>query len=82
MTTNSFTGVVNTEGQYETLASVTGLTLESGKSYTVQVQGGAKLKIANAEFPLYDERLTIGQSDDTIYIKTDDPTELIVLENA
>lgn len=83
MTTQSFTGVINTQGQYETLASVSELTFTSGKSYTIHVDGSGYLKIANAEFPINNERFSFSQGEDTAYIKTGTlGATLAVLENA
>ena len=83
MTTQSFTGTINTQGTYQTLASISGLTFTSGKSYTIQITGTADLKIANAKFPLRDERFPFSQGDDTAYIKTGWlGATIAILENA
>lgn len=83
MTTQSFTGNINTNGQFETLESLTGITFTEGKNYTIQITGTADLKIANAKFPLRDERFPFSQGDDTAYIKTGWlGATIAILENA
>ena len=80
---NSFTGTIDTKGQYKTINELTGLTLASGKTYTIQVQNIAELKIADAIFTLENEKLTLTQGEDDIYIRTPGlPAILTILENA
>ena len=83
MTTTSFTGLVNTNGEFETVESVTGLTLTSAKKYTIQVQNIAELKVADAVFTLENTIINYLQSSDALYIKTGSlGAVLTVLENA
>ena len=82
MTTASFTGEVNTQGDFETVASVTSLTLTSGNTYNIQIQNTAILKVADAEFTFKNEKFNYVASSDDLYIKTEGaiPCVLTVLE--
>ena len=71
MTANSYTGFINTNRLYETIASVASFSFTSGKKYVIQVRGSAEIKIANAEFEVRNEKFEYDAGDDTIYIKTD-----------
>lgn len=77
---NSFTGTINTNGEFKTVDELTGLTLTSEKTYTFQVQNIAELKIDNAIFTLQNEKFTWKQGADTIYLKSVNAV-LTVLEN-
>ncbi len=88
---NSFTGSINTNGEWVTIESATvgvegseftGFT--SGKTYTMQMLGLGYLKISNAEFPIKtDDPFTFTMSEDDPYIKTNyTPVMLTILENA
>lgn len=91
MTANSFTGTINTNGEFVTIESVTvgvegsnftGFT--SGKSYSMQIQNLGYLKISDAAFPVYtDDPFTFVMGDDDPYIKTNyQSVVLTILENA
>lgn len=82
MTANSYTGTINTQGEFETVASLTGLTLTSGKTYTIQIQNIGYLKVADAVFCLKNEIATWTQSTDDLYLKTNGIAILTILENA
>ena len=87
---NSFTGVINTNGEFVTVESVTvgvegsnftGFTI--GKFYNIQVQNLADFKVGDAIFTLGDryQFLIIKARTDTLYIKTDViPAKLTILE--
>ena len=81
----SFTGIVDSEGDFVVLEDKTeGFTFTAGKSYTMQLQNKAYLKISNAEFyiPTY-VPFTYKASDDYLYIKTVQPNTVVtILENA
>lgn len=87
---NSFTGQINTNGEFVTVESVTvgveGSTFTGfteGKSYNIQVQNVADLKVGDAIFTLGDrfQFLTYKAGTDDMYIKTDViPTKLTILE--
>ena len=84
MTTVSKTITV-TNNSYETIASLADITLTSGKSYSMQIQNRAAIKIADAEFAFNNEKFCFTQGDDSIYIKSIDsvyPATLTILENA
>lgn len=80
---NSFTGTINTNGEFKSIDELTGLTLASGKTYTIQVQNMAEFKVDNAIFTLYNKELTWTQGADTAYLKTSGvDAVLTILENA
>lgn len=70
MTAQSFTGTINTDGEFETVASLTSLTLTSGKKFNMQIQNVAYLKEGDAVFCFNNEKFdyTVGSND--LYIKT------------
>lgn len=79
MTSKSFTGSINTNGEWATIASVTGLTFTSKKFYTGYVGGQAEIKIDNAIFPISNNRFYWTQDDNQIYIKNNSiPTTLSI----
>ncbi len=83
MTTVSKT-IQITNNSYETIESLAEITLTQGKSYSMQIQNRAAIKIADAEFTFNNEKFCFTQGDDTIYIKSTDsvyPAILTVLEN-
>ena len=80
MTANSCTKTINTKGEYVSVATATGLTLTSGKTYNMQIQNPAYLKVANAEFRFDNDKFDYTATDDTLYIKTDLPAVLTILE--
>ena len=85
MTVQSYTGTADTDGAWETVASVTGLTFTPGKQYTMQIRNIAYLRIANAIFYLKDQLFTFTQGEDDLYIKAEDNANqavLTILENA
>ena len=67
---------------YETIASLASITLTSGKTYSIQIQNTASVKIADAEFVFTNEKFTFTQGSDDIYIKTTNSAILTILENA
>lgn len=72
-----------TNNSYETIASLVSITLTSGKTYSMQIQNIAIIKIADAEFTFNNEKFQFTQGDDDIYIKTPGlPATLTILENA
>lgn len=75
--------VTVTNTSYETLASVADITLTNGKTYAMQIQNLAYIKIADAEFVFKDEKFQLTQSSDDVYIKTTAlGATLTILENA
>ena len=81
MTTNSYTGSITTNGIFKTIEEVTNFTFTSGKSYTIQIQNFAYLKIADAEFTINNQIFTLTVADDDVYIKADGYVALTILEN-
>ena len=72
-----------TNTSYETIASLASITLTASKTYSMQIQGIAYIKIADAEFCFKDEKFVFTQDTDDIYIKTPGlPATLTILENA
>lgn len=72
-----------TNSSYETIASLASITLTQGKTYSMQIQNIAYIKIADAEFCFKDEKFAFTQDADDIYIKTPGlPATLTILENA
>lgn len=79
--TNLYTGTIDTEGQYQTLGSLTGLTFESNKKYVIQIQNQAWLRegatgdgfLINRPLPI---QYTKGTDD--LYIKTYNTRECVV----
>lgn len=74
---NSFTGQINTNGEFVTVESVTvgvegssftGFT--SGSTYTIQVKDFCTLKVSDAEFDLNKRELQYKAGSDDLYIKT------------
>ena len=84
MTANSFTGIIETNGEFKSLESEASFTFTSGNTYTIQFQNEGYLKIADAEFyiPTYIP-FTYKASEDTPYIKTvQTNTVIVILENS
>lgn len=72
-----------TNTTYDTIASLASITLTQGKSYAIQIQNIADVKIANAEFTFTNEKFTFTQDEDDIYIKTPGGRAILtILENA
>lgn len=70
---------------YDTIANLADITLTSGKTYSIQIQNSASVKIADAEFVFTNEKFQFTQGDDDIYIKVSYASMtavLTILENA
>lgn len=81
MTTVSAT-IEITNCSYETIASLASITLTEGKTYSIQIQNIADIKIADAEFTFQNEKFQLTQGSDDVYIKTPGlPAILTILEN-
>ena len=71
-----------TNKNFETLASLASITLTSGKTYSIQIQGIIEYKIANAIFTFENVDFTWTQSEDDVYIRTLGlPATITILEN-
>ena len=78
----SATTVIETDGVYTDVETLTGITFAEGNTYTMQVQNTAYLKVGNAEFELRDKFLQYKDEGETLYIKTGFlPCTLTVLEH-
>ena len=72
-----------TNSSYETIASLASITLTKGKTYSMQIQNIAYIKVADAEFCFNNEKFQFTQGDDAIYIKTLGlSATLTILENS
>lgn len=81
MTVQSYTGVINTNGEWVSVATATELTLTSGKTYNMQIQNTGYLKVGDAEFCFSCEKFDYKATSDTLYIKTmGSPCTLTILE--
>ena len=70
MTTQSFTGQINTAGEWETVSSLTGITFTSGKKYNMYADSQCQLKIADYIVPVFHEKFDYTAGSDDLYIKT------------
>lgn len=79
----SYTGLINTNGEFVSLETLTGLTLTSGKTYTIQTNNRTKCKVANAEFDIFNAKpYQFIYDSEQILIKSDTfGNKLTVLEN-
>jgi len=65
----SYTGKIISP-EYATVASKTGISFTSGKTYTMQIQGSAWLKEDDAEFLFSNREFQYKASSSDLYIKT------------
>ena len=82
MAANSYTGTVDTQGEWVTVASATGFNFVTDNTYTMQVQNGAYIKISSAVFYVSNEKFTYKATSDALYIRTNGSIVLTILENA
>lgn len=87
MTVQSFTGLVETNGEWVTVSSVSNVTFTQGNTYTLQANNFCYLKIADAIFTILPAQfIQIRAEGEDMYIKTDIPgypkCTLTVLEHA
>ena len=52
----SFTGSIQTNGEFKSVETLTGITFSSDNTYIMQIQNTAYLKIANAIFNISNEQ--------------------------
>lgn len=78
----SYTGVVNTNGEFVSLATTTGFSFSEGNTYSMQIQNTAYLKVGNAVFCFRDEKFQYKASSDDLKIKTYGDVVVSILENA
>lgn len=70
---NLYTGEINTNGEYKTLSSETGLTFENESKYTIQIQNSAWLREGTIGEGFYinnDTPFIYTTGDSALYIKT------------
>ena len=84
MTTNSYNGVVSTNGEFKTVSSLTDFTFTLNSVYTIQATRPCYIKIADAVFPLeYGKAFQFKQGADDLYIKVNyGVTALSILEGS
>ena len=71
MTAQSYTGSINTNGEFVDVETLTGITFTPGNNYSVQIQNLAEWKVADAVFTiLTDDVWNFLGGSDTPYIKT------------
>ena len=70
MTIDSFSGVVNTAGNFATIDTLTSITLASGTTYRIYVSGPCQLKIGNYVAPKFSEEFDIKAGSEEIKINT------------
>lgn len=57
MAEKSFNGIVDTNGEWDDLATVTGITFANDVMYTIYVGGNAWVKAGDAEFPATNQKI-------------------------
>lgn len=66
----SYTGKINTKETFKKVADLTDITFTSGKTYTMQIQNQAWLKVDDAEFFFNNEKFEYKAGSSDLYIKT------------
>lgn len=79
----SYTGTIKTDGEWQSVETATGVTFTVGNTYTMNVINTAEIKVANAIFPISNEKFQYKAGADDLYIKTQDgyTCTLTILEN-
>ena len=79
----SYTGTIKTDGEFELVETLTGITFTVGNTYTMNVINSAEIKVANAIFPISNEKFQYKAGNDDLYIRTQDgyTCTLTILEN-
>ena len=80
---DSYTGTIKTDGEWQSVETLTELTFTAGNTYTMNVINSAEIKVANAIFPILNEKFQYKAGTDDLYIKTQDgyTCTLTILEN-
>lgn len=82
MTTTSFTGAINTHGEWESVETLAEITLTAGKKYDIQMLQLGFLKVANAEFTIsWITPFGYTHGTDDLYIRTNDDCMFTILEH-
>ena len=79
----SYTGTIKTDGEWVEVETATGVTFTVGSTYSMNVINTAEIKVANAIFPVTNEKFQYKAGVDDLYIKTQDgyTCTLTILEN-
>ena len=79
---NSYTGTINTHNEFVKVSEIADFTFTEGNTYTMQIQNGAYIKIADAIFYASGEKFSYKAASDDLYIKTSNlGCILTILEN-
>ena len=80
---DSYTGTIKTDGEWQSVETLAGITFTAGNTYTMNVINSAEIKVANAIFPISNEKFQYKAGTDDLYIKTQDgyTCTLTILEN-
>lgn len=82
MTVQSYTGIINTNGVFENVTTLTEVTFTQGNTYTIQIQNLAWVKIADAIFEVGGKPFTYKAGEDELQVKTPNANAIIsILEN-
>lgn len=65
------TETINTNGEYESVTTLTGFSFTEGKTYNMQIQNVAYLKVGDAEFCFINEKFDYTAGSEDLKIKTD-----------
>lgn len=70
MAEQSFTGTINTNGEFEELATLANVTFSNDITYTINIGGVAQIKVSDAIFPVNNERFyyTPSSGSSSLYI--------------
>jgi len=68
--TNSYTGIIDTNGEFVKVAEVADFTFTQNAKYVMQIQNQAYIKIADAVFSVANEKFQYTATSDDLYIKT------------
>lgn len=79
----SYTGTIKTNGEWQLVETLTGITFTVGNNYTMNVINSAEIKVANAIFPVTNEKFQYKAGSEDFYIKTQNgyTCTLTILEN-
>ena len=70
MTSQSYTGTVDTHGEFTSIETLTGITFTVGETYSIQIQNLGYFKVGDAVFTIYtDDPFNWVAGSDTPYIK-------------
>lgn len=70
MSIDTFSGVVNTAGDFETIASLSSITLASGTTYRIYVSGQCQIKIGDYVVPKFNCEFDFKAGSEDIKINT------------